>query len=57
MRPGSRGVFMIVILSATLFAQTSTSDTKKKHSIAPPAASKEDIQELQRYQFDVIYKF
>jgi hypothetical protein len=48
---------MIVILSATLFAQTSTSDTKKKHSIAPPAASKEDIQELQRYQFDVIYKF
>jgi putative porin len=46
MRSGSRGVFMIVILAATLFAQTSTSDTKKKHSIAPPAASKEDIQEL-----------
>jgi Putative porin len=46
MRSGSRGVFMIVILAATLFAQTSTSDTKKKHSIAPPAVSKEDIQEL-----------
>lgn len=46
MRFGSGGVLMIFTLSATLFAQTSTSVTKKKLSSAPPAASQQDIQAL-----------
>jgi len=46
MRFGSGGVWMIFTLSATLFAQTSTSAIKKKHSSAPPAASQQDIQAL-----------